>query len=78
MMVSDYWPQQISLQREREREREMYLIVQVVYVVGCKILSQQILLELNMAGKAGSKILNYYVLMWLIFNGYVLLCYQII
>jgi hypothetical protein len=36
------------------------------------------LLELNMAGKVGSKILNYYVLMRLIFNGYVLLCCQII
>jgi hypothetical protein len=67
---------QISLQRP-EREREMYLIVQVV----CGRLqdfSQQILLELNMAGKAGSKILNYYVLMRLIFNGYVLLHRQII
>lgn len=55
----------------------MYLIVQVV----CGRLqdfSQQILLELNMAGKAGSKILNYYVLMRLIFNGYVLLHRQII
>lgn len=55
----------------------MYLIVQVV----CGRLqdfSQQILLELNMASKVGSKILNYYVLMPLIFNGYVLLHCQII